>query len=145
MSMRRWAGCAAAVVAVAVLGSCRSSRGAQDDTAPPEPDRVSYKEFLSNNLSRLNRLTVGMTRDEVLATMGNLETSTRDSSIPNPYRTESFAVGGSQYEVLHYLTRKHPPFTPIKPSQATPVVLRDGVLVGWGQSALDAATSGRAP
>jgi hypothetical protein len=83
-----------------------------------------------------------MTKAEVVATMGSFVARTRDSLIPNPYKIEPFSVGKKQYEVLYYLTRKYPPFTSIKLSQATPVVLEDGKLIGWDVTALQRARSG---
>jgi hypothetical protein len=112
----------------------------------PTPDVgvevVSYKTLLSRNLINLNKLQIGMTKAEVSQVMGDFAGETIDSLVPNPFTTEPFLVGPTPYEALHYLTRKYPPFTSIKLSQATPVVLRDGRLIGWGTGVLEQARSG---
>jgi hypothetical protein len=112
----------------------------------PTPDVgvevVSYKTLISRNLIHLNQLQVGMTKAEVFEVMGDFAGETIDSLVPNPFTTEPFVVGSTPYEALHYLTRKYPPFTRIKLSQATPVVLRDGRVIGWGAGVLEQAQSG---
>jgi len=106
-------------------------------------DTVSYATLLSNNLTNLNKLSVGMTKAQVLQIMGNIAAKTKDSLVPNPYKTEPFVVGKTQYEALYYMTRKYPPFTPIKLSQATPVVLKDGQVIGWSVETLQSAKAGK--
>ena len=106
-------------------------------------ETVRYRTLLSRNLVNLNKLRVGMTREQVFKTMGTFQSRTRDSVIPNPYKTERFIVGKTQYEALYYLTDKYPPFTRIKLSQATPVVLKEGLVIGWGWEALRRAKAGR--
>ena len=105
-------------------------------------EMVSYSTMLSRNLTNLNKLAVGMTREEVVQTMGTFASRTSDSLVPNPYRTEPFLVGTTQYEALYYLTRKYPPFTSIKLSQATPVVLKNGKVIGWSNDTLRSARAG---
>ena len=75
--------------------------------------------------------------------MGSFSAETRDALVPNPYTIEPFTVGKSQYETLYYLTHKYPAFTPIKISQATPVVLKDGRVIGWGLGTLQEARAGK--
>jgi hypothetical protein len=84
-----------------------------------------------------------MTKPQVMQIMGNFAAKTGDSLVPNPYKTEPFIVGKTQYEALYYMTRKYPPFTSIKLSQATPVVLREGQVIGWSVDALQSAKAGR--
>jgi hypothetical protein len=40
--------------------------------------------------------------------------------------------GPDNFEILFYMTEKYPPFTRIRDSQATPVVLKNGKVIGWG-------------
>lgn len=110
-----------------------------DSPVRPYPDAfVPYEDFLAQNNASITHLRIGMTRGEVVALMKSSTTEVRDGPLSNPYRTESFQRGADIYEVLYYLTRRHPPFTPIRDWQATPVVLKNGTVVGWGQSALPA-------
>jgi len=107
-------------------------------------ESVSYRTLLSRNILNLNKLSIGMTKEQVMATMGTFQSRTANSVVPNPYIVEPILVSGKTYEVMWYLTRKYPPFTSIKKSQATPVVLRDGKVFGWGDQFLASVKAGNA-
>lgn len=113
-----------------------------DIRADDRVETVSFKTLISRNLVNLNKLSIGMTKTEVLELMGSFAAETKDSLVPNPYKVEPFSLEKDQYEVLYYLTKKYPPFTPIKLSQATPVVLKNGRVVGWGTGALQKVKAG---
>lgn len=125
-----------AIVLILGLGSAPSYA---DDL-----ETVSYKTLLSRNLTNLNKLSIGMTKQQVMETMGTFQSKTANSVVPNPYISEPILVSGKTYEVLWYLTKKYPPFTPIKKSQATPVVIKDGKVMGWGDSFLASVKAGNA-
>ena len=103
----------------------------------PASPQLSFVDLLSNNRTNLQRLAIGMDRAEVVSVMGSTPSTTGGRNGSNPYETETIAHGQTSYEIL-YSTRKYPPFTAIKRSQATPVIFRDGKLIGWGDSALEA-------
>lgn len=107
-----------------------------------EIETVSYKTLLSRNLTNLNKLSIGMTKQQVMELMGTFQSKTSNSAVPNPYITEQMLISGKHHEVLWYLTKKYPPFTPIKKSQATPVMLKDGKVIGWGDSFLSSIKTG---
>ncbi len=67
--------------------------------------------------------------------MGAATTKVRDGPLSNPWKVEAFVRGEDHIEVLYYLVRKHPPFTPIRESQAISVVLKNGAVVAWGRRA----------
>lgn len=138
------------MTACLVLAGCQGGGGSSAKSPPGDSteassgvETVAYKTMLSRNLANLNKLSAGMTKAEVVDTMETFHAKTPDSLVPNPYETEAFAVGATQYEVLYYMTRKYPPFTPIKRSQATPVVLKEGRVAGWGDEALQKARAGK--
>lgn len=106
-------------------------------------EMVSYRTLLSRNLVNLNKLSVGMTKVQVMQIMGSFSARTGNSLVPNPYKTEPFIIDKTQYEALYYMTRKYPPFTSIKLSQATPVVLKNGQVIGWSVEMLRSAKAGR--
>ena len=108
-----------------------------------EIETVSYKTLLSRNLTNLNKLSIGMTKQQVTELMGTFQSKTSNSVVPNPYITEPMLISGKDHEVLWYLTKKYPPFTPVKKSQATPVVLKDGRVIGWGDSYLASIAGGK--
>ena len=95
-----------------------------------------YKDLLKQNNANISRLSVGMTKDAVASVMTMCTTKVHETEYSNPFRADAVQKGQDAYEVLYYLTRGHPPFTPIRESQATPVVLKNGLVVGWGQAAL---------
>ena len=81
-----------------------------------------------------------MKKAEVVKMMGRDSAHTRDGLIANPYRIETFQdKQGTQIEVLYYVTERNRRFQPLRLSNATPLVFRNGVLVGWGPEALRAA------
>lgn len=128
------------VLILFVTGTTASCAGLSNDDGT---EMVSYKTLLSRNLANLSKLTVGMTKPQIMQAMGNFAAKTRDSYVPNPYKTESFIVGKTQYEALYYMTQTYPPFTPIKLSQASPVVLREGQVIGWSVNASQNANAGK--
>jgi len=103
----------------------------------PSPDAfVPYKKFLAYNQENISRLQLGMTRAQVIDLMKNYTSKVGSGPLSNPYRSNMFIRNQDSVEVMYYLTQPYRRFTPIRDSQATPVVLTNGVAVGWGQSAL---------
>ena len=123
--MKRWLSCLLLVVSC----SARSHSSGE---------HLSLKELASSNQAKLTQISAGMAKAEVIALMGTQTATTKDGVVNNPWTVESFADrDGVQYEVLYYVTRKNQPFTPVRKSLATPVVLKDNKVVGWGKDALD--------
>jgi len=88
--------------------------------------------------AKLMRMSPGMRKEEVVALMGTDTAGTRDGIVNNPWTSEAFAdKDGARYEVLYYVTSKNLPFTPVRKSLTTPVVLKDNKVIGWGKDALD--------
>jgi hypothetical protein len=113
------------VVAV-VLSGC-ASRG----------EHLTLAELASANQSRLAKLSVGMSKGDVIALMGSSIAKTGDGIVNNPWTVEAYAGrDGAQYEALYYVTRKNQPFTPVRKSLTTGIVLKDGKVIGWGENAL---------
>ena len=97
---------------------------------------IDYKEMLSSNNANLTHLAIGMTKAQVVGVMKSFTTTLHSVQYTNPVRIDALQKDGETYAVLFYLTRAHPPFTPIRESQATSVVLKNGVVVGWGPAAM---------
>jgi hypothetical protein len=98
-------------------------------------DPIPYNEFLQLNNENSSKLSLGMTKEQVLNTMGDWSSAVRDGPLANPWRTEAFVHDADTIEVLFYLVRRHPPFTPILERQAISVVLKNGLVVAWGRNA----------
>ncbi len=115
--------------------------------------------FRETNLDNLDRLRMGMTRDQVFDVMGTESVSAAGTEsagpvgiaedtlgvnslqvpiggprpvLQNPHRNEVYEAGGSDWEVLFYYTRVSADDGQVTDDELTPVVLRDGTLVGIG-------------
>ena len=93
---------------------------------------VSYRNMIRLNSTNVNKIATGMTKDEVLQIMGNIRSKVVNGPIDNPWKIEFYG----EMEVLYYITAGHPPFTPIRVSQTTPVVLNEGKVIGMGRGLL---------
>jgi hypothetical protein len=120
----------------------------------------------SHNREQLNKLSVGMSRAEVLEIMGTDAIQTykksalpskkgskeiskevralyRSERITNPFRTEtSRTANGAQIEILLYYTDILEVDGAITDDELTPIVIEDGVLAGWGWVFLDQNAAG---
>ncbi len=98
---------------------------------------MSLADLASSNQSKLAQLSVGMNKDDVISHMGMDAAKTKDGIVNNPWTVETFIGNdGFQYQVLYYVTRKNPRFTPVTKSLTTPLVLKSDQLIGWGADAL---------
>lgn len=105
---------------------------------PCSAEVVPYRQMLSTNAGNVNNVTVGMTVPEVKKLMGNFQSEVRDGPLDNPWKIE--VLGNTS--VYHYLTRRHPPFTPILEQQATPVIFVNGKVTAIGRGFLRQARTG---
>jgi hypothetical protein len=105
-----------------------------------------FEQFQSENRAKLFRLEVGQTRQQVLEEMGtepqtfNKGAFSSDGVVPNPYDSETHMVGSTEVEVLYYATNVQNTDGVITNDELTPLVLVDGILVGWGWSYLQTFT-----
>ena len=74
----------------------------------------------SRNRDRLGDLRIGMKQEEVLQHMGK------------PWKNEAFMKNEKAYTVLYYVTQRIPDGTTTD-EEMTPVVFREGILIGWGR------------
>ncbi|MCX8011830.1 MAG: DUF3192 domain-containing protein [Desulfobacterota bacterium] len=89
----------------------------------------SLEQLRTRNRENLLRLSLGMSKFDVLQIMG---TETVES-VNNPYRVETpKGKNGELYEVLFYHTDKKNKSDLISDSELTPIVFKDNSLIGWG-------------
>ena len=106
-----------------------------------------FEQVQSENRAKLFRLEVGQTRQQVLEEMGtepqtfNQGVFRSDGIVPNPYDSESHLLGSTEVEVLYYVTNVQNKDGVITDDELTPLILVDGILVGWGWSYLDTFTT----
>ena len=138
------------ITAALLLTGCATS------THPPLPG-PSVGDVQVQNRENLNRLSTGMTREEIEALMGTETIQTyryqKDRlnwrrevwvykavpylKITQPHRTESLrASDGTQVEILYYYTDRKKLDDVISEDELTPLILEQGQLVGWGWSYL---------
>ena len=99
---------------------------------------MTLAELVTANQAKLMKLSVGMSKSDVIATMGETPVKTRDGVVNNPWTSETFVgKGGAQYEALYYITKKNTLFTPIRKTLTTAIVLKNGKVIGWGEDAAD--------
>lgn len=108
---------------------CQSQGGTKNSGLP---ELVEYGEMLARNRSNLIKLSLGMDKSQVLKTMGTFDGDTNNGRVPNPAKSEMIIRDNDKFEILLYMTEKYPPFTAIRDSQATPVVLKNNQVIGWG-------------
>jgi len=105
-----------------------------------------FEQVQSENRAKLFRLEPGQTRQQVLEEMGTEpQTYTKgafgsDGIVPNPYDSETHVVGGGEIEILYYATNVKNNDGVITNDELTPLVLVDGILVGWGWTYLGTFT-----
>lgn len=91
----------------------------------------SYPSFRDKNRSNIIQIERGMTRPQVMQIMGTNSVSGIDGTITNPYKRELIRDhNGIEYEVLYYYTEKVG--NKSREQGMTPVILRDGRVVGIG-------------
>ncbi|MES1195840.1 MAG: hypothetical protein ABUL58_02745, partial [Steroidobacter sp.] len=64
---------------------------------------ISYKKLVTRNNEALTRLSVGMTKTEVIQVMGDYVARTHNGVVNNPLRVESLTKSNDIYEKLFYL------------------------------------------
>ena len=88
----------------------------------------------ADNREKLNGLSAGMSKQEVLNIMGTETTQAQSSVITNPYRTEMHRSSEHVFEILFYYTDIQKKDGAITDNELAPLVVIDGKLDGWGWS-----------
>lgn len=124
------------VFLILLVASC-SSRSVRNG-------QMSLAELASSNQTKLVHMSLGMSKKEVIALMGTNTADTNDGIVNNPWTVEGFVDdANARYEVLYFVTRPNQPFTPVRKSLTTPVVIKDNKVVGWGNDALERVSPGK--
>jgi len=111
---------------------------------------ITSDQIRTENRQNLLKLSLGMTKQEVLGIMGT-ETvhmpllgfgrgwrqSDYIETINNPYKSEILPGKEKTFDVLYYYTDEKRVDGAITDDELTPLVFDDGKLIGWGQGFLD--------
>jgi hypothetical protein len=96
------------------------------------------------NRRNLLKLSVGLTKEQVIATMGHKKGGGRfgEPTVNSPYKSEIVRSGDKTFEVLYYYTDIKSPIYAANPAvitddELTPLVFENGKLIGWGTSFLE--------
>ena len=106
-----------------------------------------FEQVQSDNRAKMFRLEPGQTRQQVLEEMGTEPQEyskgafRADGGVPNPYDSETHVLGGGEIEILYYATNVNNNDGVITNDELTPLVLVDGILVGWGWTYLQTFTT----
>ena len=94
----------------------------------------------TKNRENLNRISLGMTKTQVLDIMGTetITTNGNPSKVSNPWRTEILkGKDDTLYEIIFYYTDTKEADGAIKDNELTPIVLEQNKVIGWGWSFLN--------
>ena len=102
----------------------------------PNGEWVPIYETAARAQTNINRLQLGMTKDEVVEIMGTKthygkQPHRQPTVTPHPYKREVATQNGKGYEILYYYT-KHTRGD----AALTPVILSEGKVIGWGPTSL---------
>lgn len=96
------------------------------------------------NRRNLLKLSVGMTKEQAIATMGHASGGGRygEPTVDSPYKSEILPGKHKTFEVLYYYTDVESAVYTANPatipdSELTPLVFDNGKLIGWGADFLE--------
>jgi hypothetical protein len=104
--------------------------------------RLSRLRYENNK--NISKLSIGMSKDEAIAIMGNKTAGGRlgEPKVGNPYKSAILQGENKTLEVLYYYTELKQafyfrPVSRISDDELTPLVFDDGKLIGWGREFLE--------
>ena len=103
-------------------------------------NRKDWTEIAAMNRGKLNSLNTGMSRQNVLSTMGTTRIRTYSESnrySTNPHRTVQYSAKGKKIEILYYYTQMLHNDSRTTDDELTPLVLIENSLSGWGWEYLE--------
>jgi hypothetical protein len=96
------------------------------------------------NRRNLMKLSVGMTKEQAMATMGHNSGGGRfgEPTVNSPYKSEILPGKDKTFEVLYYYTDVESTVYTANPAtvrddELTPLIFDNGKLIGWGKDFLE--------
>jgi hypothetical protein len=124
------------ILGILVLGFILSSCAPTNYTAesPIKEGITNSIKLAKINRARLALLEPGMSKSQVLQTMGTLNAA----YVSNPYLVSLFSIKEDHITVIYYFTRNPYDDYDARPTfgRLTPLILLNGKLIGWGEEAL---------
>ncbi|MFA6350414.1 MAG: DUF3192 domain-containing protein [Candidatus Omnitrophota bacterium] len=94
-------------------------------------------DTLKPNRDNLGKLSIGMTKEQVLDLMGTKPFVCNNMTIANPFRVSMLQGSSQMYEVLYYVVKVVTDDNIIDENELIPLILVDGKLAGWGWDYLE--------
>ncbi len=110
------------------------------DNCAPSIIHTGLQNFSYHNRGRLQLITTGMSKDDVLLAMDSNAKAIMEKGVilSNPYKTETFKnTEGTTIEVLFYYTEVVPPYHSVNNDELTPIIITKGKVSGWGKTYLN--------
>ena len=125
------------ILGILVLGFILSSCAPTNYTAesPIKEGITNSIKLAKINRARLALLEPGMSKSQVLQTMGTLNAA----YVSNPYLVSLFSIKEDNITIIYYFTKNpHNSYEVSKVTfeNLTPLVLLNGKLIGWGEESL---------
>lgn len=107
---------------------------------------ATIQEATSPNRTNILKVSIGMTKSEVINIMGSAPTTAWGSdnfgirqslTINNPYRSEILQGKEKVFEVIYYVTDVKKDDNAITDDELTPLIFDNGKLIGWGWGFLE--------
>jgi len=110
----------------------------------PEVKTISLAELAQKNQLNINKLSIGITKTDLVSLLGDNVAKTHDGLVSYPFHTEAF-IGeqGIQYDVLYYVTAKNQTFKRLTLKETTPLIFKNGTLIGWGLESLNRVSAAK--
>ena len=122
-----------ALLAVSMLFGCSGAKSRKEAAVKP----FTLADLAASNQANLLKLSLGMSKQEVISLMETKTAMTHDGPVHNPWTVETSAKDGVRYEALYYIIRPNQPFTPVRKGLATAIVLKNGKVISWGENAFE--------
>ena len=97
---------------------------------------IAFGDF--DDKSKIGRNEENQMRSSIEALQLGAAYAEARSQLGEPHFIEAFAAGGAEYKVLFYRTQRTKADGETTRDETTPVVFRDGKLLGYGQKVYDA-------
>ncbi len=104
----------------------------------------SLDKVRTANRQNLLKLSVGMSKEQAIETMGHTSGGGRygEPTVNSPYKSEILPGKGKTFEVLYYYTDVESTVYTANPatvldSELTPLIFDNGKLIGWGEDFLE--------
>ena len=97
---------------------------------PDKPEDMDWKDREEYNKVQIAKLELGVTRQEILATLGS------------PDISEAKKIDGNKIQVMFYRTQHKKSDGITTQNECTPLLFENDMLVAWGKGAYESYTDG---